>query len=156
MREAEIARSTGTTGDIIVSSTDRCNDNWTRRERRPRRSIKRFDWTKFDKLNPDFLFTDNLFIQIVQRSDGGAMCVEYGKQSVNKSNATLAPNAVIPRTYLWKLQLQFLSEESSHSPVSSVKDVRGILSYSATEVQLCHNVQSAVFWFVQTVRYGRS
>ena len=73
------------------------------------------------------------------------MCVEYGKQSVNKSNATLAPNAVIPRTYLWKLQLQFLSEESLHSSVSAVKDVRGILSYSATEVQLCHNVQSAVF-----------
>ena len=68
------------------------------------------------------------------------MCVEYDKQSVNKSNATLAPNAVIPRTYLWKLQLQFLSEESLHSSVSTVKDVRGILSYSATEVQLCHNV----------------
>ncbi len=33
------------------------------------------------------------------------MRVEYGKQSVNKPNATLAPNAVIPRTYLLKLQL---------------------------------------------------
>ncbi len=44
------------------------------------------------------------------------MRVEYGKQSVNKPNATLAPNAVIPRTYLLKFWLKFLSEESSHSP----------------------------------------
>ncbi len=68
------------------------------------------------------------------------MCVEYGKQSVNKPNAALAPNVVIPRTYLYKSQLKFLSEESSHSPVSTVEDVRGILSYSTSEVQLCYNV----------------
>ena len=51
---------------------------------------------------------------------------------------------VIPRTYYEQLQLKFLSEESSHSPVSAVRYVRVLLSYTASEVQLCHNVQSAV------------
>ena len=65
-------------------------------------------------------------------------------------------HVVIPRTYLYKLQLQFLSEESSHSPVSAVGKVRVSLPYSATEVQLCYNVQFAVSLFVQIIHYGRS
>ena len=63
---------------------------------------------------------------------------------------------VIPRTYLYEIQLKFLSEESSLSPVSAVRDVRVSLSSSATEVQLCHDVQFVVSLFGQIVRYGRS
>ena len=44
---------------------------------------------------------------------------------------------VIPRTYLYKLQLRFLSEESSHSPVSAVRNVRGYVGVSASEVYEC-------------------
>ena len=43
-------------------------------------------------------------------------------------------HVVIPRTYLYKLQLQFLSEESLHSPVSAVGKVRGYHKISTSEV----------------------
>ena len=46
-------------------------------------------------------------------------------------------HVVIPRTYLYKLQLQFLSEESLHATVSTVKNVRGHVGISAFEVYEC-------------------
>ena len=69
---------------------DICIDNFTRRERRPRRSIKRFDNTKFDKSKLELPFTYNLFIQNVRWSDEGAAPYRFSRQIWNTIELTLS------------------------------------------------------------------
>ena len=64
-------------------------------------------------------------------------------------------HVVIPRTYLYKLQLQFLSEESSHSPVSAVCYVCGYVEISALEVPLCPHKQFVPIKEQQVLRYDK-
>jgi len=68
-----------------VSSMEFRIDNCTCRERRPRRSVKRFDGTKFERIEYEILFTERLSIKIVHRSDEGA--APYGGIEVYLSNS---------------------------------------------------------------------